>query len=128
MATKKETKRFLGKEAILAAKDLKTEDVEVPEWGGWVKVGTMTGSQRDLFEKNMFIENEDGSQERNMHNFRATLCCMTIRNEQGKQMFKDKVDIENLGEKSGSALQRVFMVALRLNGMSKQDVDDLTKN
>ena len=44
---------LLFKTAILAAQDLQTEDVEVPEWGGAVRVRSFTGRERDAFQASM---------------------------------------------------------------------------
>ena len=41
---------LLSKTAILAENDLKSEDIEVPEWGGAVRVRSFTGRERDTFE------------------------------------------------------------------------------
>ena len=38
---------LLSKSAILCANDLQTEDVDVPEWGGTVRVRSFTGRERD---------------------------------------------------------------------------------
>ena len=40
---------LLSKEAILAAQDLPSEDVEVPEWGGTVRVRGLDGKGRDEY-------------------------------------------------------------------------------
>lgn len=45
MTTRKSTKspkNFLSNEAIAAAVDTPTVDIEVPEWGGWVKLRPLT--------------------------------------------------------------------------------------
>ena len=49
---------LLSKTAILCANDLQTEDVEVPEWGGAVRVRSFTGRERDAFEASM-VRGED---------------------------------------------------------------------
>ena len=41
----------LSKEQILQADDLKTETVEVPEWGGDVLLRELRGRERDAFEE-----------------------------------------------------------------------------
>lgn len=43
----------LTREAILSADDLPAETVDVPEWGGKVRIRTMTGSERDAFESSL---------------------------------------------------------------------------
>ena len=44
---------LLSKTEILTANDLQTEDVEVPEWGGAVRVRSFTGREREPFEVSM---------------------------------------------------------------------------
>lgn len=113
---------FLTKEQILAADDLKTEVVQVPEWGGEVHVRTMTGSERDSFEQSI-IGDENRA---DLSNIRARLCALTIVGEQGVRLF-DANDITKLGEKSAAALDRVFAVSQRFNGIGTADIEDLTK-
>ena len=119
---------FLTREAILAADDLIREREDIPEWNGSIYVSMMTATGRDEFEKDMVIMKEDGTTERNLKNFRASLCARTICNEKGKRMFNSVDEIEQLGGKSAAAIERIFTVAMRLNKIGKQDVEELTKN
>ncbi len=120
---------YLNKEQILGADDIVFEDVAVPEWGGVVRVKTLTGLERDSLEQSMLEGRSDRgkSQQVNMANFRAKLCGRTIVDEKGKRIFSD-LDIVDLGKKSGQALQRVFNVASRLSGFSDADIEEITKN
>jgi hypothetical protein len=114
---------LLSRDAILSASDLPTEDVEVPEWGGSVRVRTMTGAERDQLEGEQ-IALPKGDQARN---FRARLVVRTACDEAGASLFTVS-DVNALAGKSAAALDRVFTVATRLNGMSKTDVEELEKN
>jgi len=114
---------LLTKDQILAASDIKTEEVHVPEWGGTVRVSTMTGEARDRFESACVTD--DGKA--NVSNVRAKLVASSIVDEDGRLMFTD-ADIEQLGHKSAAALDRVFEVAQRLSRVSASDVEDLAKN
>jgi hypothetical protein len=117
---------MLNKKAILAVPDIKHEEVFVPEWGGSVMVYGMTGSQRDEFESSM-LEMHGTKQTVNMHDIRAKLCSLTIRDDEGRRMFDDD-EVEDLGGKSATALQRIFEVAQRLSGLTPDDVKELSKN
>lgn len=117
---------YLNKEQILSAQDILFEDVDVPEWGGTVRVKTLNGAERDSLEQSM-IDKKGKDSSMNMANFRAKLCSKTIVDEAGKRLFSD-IDIADLGRKSGAALQRVFNVASRLSGFSSNDIEELTKN
>lgn len=117
---------LLGRNQILDAKDLKTEEVEVPEWGGSVLIRSLTGEQRDEYETSMFTMKKDGSPSANMANVRARLAMLCIVNEDGEQMF-NKNDIKLLGRKSAVALERVNGAAQKLNAISDEDIEELAE-
>lgn len=112
----------LTADQILGASDSRTETVSVPEWGGDVKVRTLTGRERDSFEASIV-----SGKAVNMVNVRAKLVARTLCDDAGKRLFTD-AQIEILGDRSARALDRVFAVAQRINGLSQQDVDELAKN
>jgi len=116
----------LNREAILAAKDLPRELVEVPEWGGAVYVRALTGAERDQFEASI-VEQRGRDVRMNMRNIRAKLVALTVVDEDGQRIFTDD-DVAALGGKSAAALDRLFAVAQRLSGLSKEDVEELAKN
>lgn len=115
---------LLGRDAILGADDRSFVDVPVPEWGGTVRVGAMSGTDRDAWELLVF-----GSGDRNkaVENVRASLLAFTIVDADGKRVFSAE-DVKALGAKSSAALDRVFTAAKRLNRLSDDDVEDLAKN
>ena len=117
---------LLTKEQILSASDIQTEDVPVSEWGGTVRVKALSGAERDQFEMSMFEERGKKVQ-RNLQNMRAKLVSLSIVDEKGSRVFTD-ADVKALGNKSAAALDRVFAVAMRLSGVSEQDVDELAGN
>lgn len=117
---------MLTKEQILAAKDLNTETVSVPEWGGDVVIRELTGSERDTFEQTTYVRNGKNF-EVNMKDMRARLCSMCIVDADGKRMFSDG-EIKSLSGKSSRALDRVFSACSKLNGLGKDDQDELSKN
>lgn len=116
-----------SRDMILSIDDLKTEDVEVPEWGVTVRVREMTGSERGLFEKTIskVSTRPDGSTnvEMDAQNIRVQLCAMTMVDEEGNRLFGD-MELKALGGKSAKAIQRVFDVASRLSGISDDSVED----
>lgn len=117
---------LLTKSAILSADDLKTEDVEVPEWGGAVRVRAFSGRERDAFEASL-VRGDGKDRKVDLTNMRARLVALTVVDETGQKLFTHE-DVDLLGAKSGAALDRVFAVAQKLNGLSAADVEDLTKN
>ncbi|WP_119728335.1 hypothetical protein [Thermomonospora amylolytica] len=116
---------LLTKDQILAADDLTTEDVEVPEWGGTVRVRTLTGAERDRFEESM-AQTRGKSVKTNLANLRARLVALCVVDEDGKRLFSDS-EAAALGRKSAAALDRVFEAARKLNRMTEEDVEELTE-
>jgi hypothetical protein len=117
---------LLTKSAILAADDLKTEDVDVPEWGGTVRVRAFSGRERDAFEASL-VRGDGKDRKVDLTNMRARLVALTVVDDSGQKVFTQD-DVDLLGAKSGAALDRVFSVAQELNGLSGADVEELTKN
>ena len=111
---------ILTKDAILAADDLPKERVNVPEWGGDVYVRTMTGTDRDAFEASLI--GKDGR----LENVRARLVSLTICSESGDRLFTDD-EIAARGSKSAKALDRLFAVSQRLNGIGAEQVEAAKK-
>lgn len=117
---------ILTKAAILAADDIKTVPVPVPEWGGDVLVRGMTGTQRDDYEQ-AIMAGKGANREVNLRNARTKLVVRSVVNADGELLFAEQ-DAVALGRKSAAALQRVFDVATSLSGLSKEDLDELTEN
>lgn len=118
---------LLSREQILEAADRRTQDVEVPEWGGTVRVRALSGSERDDYEAGIVQLRSDGTRKFTLQNARARLVSLSICNEDNGRMFSD-ADIAALGAKSASALERVFDVARKLSGLTEDDVKELTED
>lgn len=117
-------RKFLNKAEILAQDDLKYEDIQIPEWGGaWVRVRTLNASERDRFEAST-VTRRGKSVTTNLENIRARLCLLCMVDENGERLFQEE-DTFPLGGKSAAALDRIFTVAQRLNGLRDADVEEL---
>lgn len=96
------------------------EEVDTPEWNGtsiWIRV--MTSAERDKLEAEMAKTNQT--------NFRARLVLYTACNEDGTALFQPH-DLPWLGNQSALLMARLADVAMRLNGYSKAEIEDLEKN
>lgn len=116
---------ILGREQILQANDLVTEEIAVPEWGGAVLVRSLTGEERDAYEASV-VDQRGKDTKVNLRNARAKLVAWAVVDEQGERIFT-QADVQALGKKNASALQRVFDVAMRLAGISEADIKELTE-
>jgi hypothetical protein len=119
-------KGFLSREQILAVQDLTIEEVYVPQWGGSVRIRSLTALQRGRLEVST-LERKGRDADQNLIMLRARMVALSIVDESGTRVFSER-DVESLNDKSASALETVFKAAMRLSGLSKEDVDELTKN
>jgi hypothetical protein len=106
------------KDLILQADDLPTRCLHIPEWKTTVRIRTLTGGERDRFE---------GRQARDPYtDVRARLAVLCMVDEDGRNLFSEE-DIPALSAKSSKALDRIFAASVQLNGISKQDLEELKK-
>lgn len=117
---------LLTREQILGVEDLGHEDVNVPEWGGVVRVGMLTGTERDAFEQ-VIVVRQGKKTHMNLDNIRARLVALCVVDGDGQRVFSE-TDVKALGRKSAVALNRVFEVAQRLNGLTDEDMEELAGN
>ena len=117
---------MLNKDQIKTVPDIETLDVEVPEWGGTVRLKSLTGAERDRFEAGV-VQGQGKSATVNMQNLRAKLVAQSVIGEDGKPLFTE-ADANWLGEKSAKALNRLFNAAQQLSGLSESDVKELAGN
>lgn len=121
---------FLTKDAILTSDDRQVEVVNVPEWGGKVRVRGLTARERDEFEAEITEERQgkEGAETKvDTKDIRAKLAQRSMVDGDGGLMFT-KAEVTALTQKSAKALNRVFSTAQRLSGLTRKDVDELAGN
>lgn len=117
---------YLTRDAILAAAALRTEEVDVPEWGGTVLVRELRGRERDEWEASLAVQR--GKQMvPDVANMRAKLVARCVVTVDLEPLFTQQ-DVSALGELSAAALDRVFEVASRLSGLNPDDLEEMAKN
>lgn len=114
---------LLTKEQIFSKEDKKYKEVEVPEWGGTVRVTVMSGGDKDRWEGGLLGKNGNI----NYTNMRAKMVAYCCVDENGKRLFSDD-DIIKLSKKSAIALERVYTACAEINVITEADVEDLAKN
>jgi hypothetical protein len=120
------SKATLTRAAILGNTNLRSERVEVPEWGGAVNVRELTGSERDTFEASI-VDLQTGAVSDNAENVRAKLVARTVIDDAGERLFTSD-DVVELGKLSAAGLSRVYNVAARLSGITAEDLEELEGN
>lgn len=112
----------LDRQSILAASDLQTETVPVPEWGGDIIIRTLTASARDLADQVLKGADDEGN---GLQAARFIAACAV--DEQGQPLFTE-ADITQLAGKANHVITRVFRACLRVNGIGKGAVETARKN
>ena len=99
---------------------LKTETVEVPEWGFPVVVREMTGEQRGKWMTEVGI-----NKKQHLAETMAVIACVRDA-ETGEPLFA-AADRDTLAGTSGAVISRLSEIALRISGLSKE-AEDAAKN
>lgn len=115
---------LLSREAILDAQDVTIEQVEVPEWGGFVFVRSLSAKDRDTLESSM-VQQKGKTRTVTLDDFSAKLFVATVCDQEGNLLFSES-DVPSLSRKSAAAVRRVLEVAQRLSGMNAEDVNKMT--
>lgn len=120
--------KVLNKQDILQAKDVSTEMLEVPEWGGTIYVRSISAAERGLIEEGAArFKESKGKNDTFARTFTVKMVSMSVCDENGQRLFEDK-DIALLQQKNAAVISRIAEVAQRLSGFSKQDLEELEKN
>ena len=117
---------LLTKDQILGSTDIDYREVDVPEWGGMIRIAAMSAAERDSFEASM-LDKKGKSDPKRLLNFRARFIASCIVDEGGKRLFAAS-DVVALGKKSAAPISRVFDECRELNGMSENDVEEIEGN
>lgn len=117
---------LLTRTEILEADDQEYDEVACPEWGGNVRIRSISGRQRDDYEQSM-VEDRGNSRKINMRNARAKLVVLCAVDESGARLFTPE-DLNKLSSKNAKPLDRIFTKAQELVGLTDEDMEKLTEN
>ncbi len=126
-------KKFLSQQDILQAKDLKTIEIEVPTWGGWLLLQEISAGDRDWLEATMLSDAQDGSESFKVDTpsgqklagaemFRLRLVTLSIIDPKTRERLFSNKQVEQLAKKSNKALNILGTAVLKLNGMTEEEV------
>jgi len=114
---------MLTRDQILKTNDIKTKEIQVPEWNDSILIRQLTRGDQDEYMKRQFgkstIENKDKGQkitEFSIYGHDAWLCTHGICNPDGTLMFGD-ADIVELKKHNGEVIGRIAKEILEFSGM-----------
>ncbi len=115
--------KILGRDALLALKGGRSEEVHVPELGGTLRVAAISAGARDAFDLAVL----DLPEAERRRDFRARLLVMTLIGEDGKPLYTAD-DIPALSAVEARVIDPLVDVAMRLNGIGEEDREKLEGN
>ncbi len=134
---------YLDRAAIIAAQDLGYQDVDVPEWGGTVRVYALSATQNDKLHLQVLDMSESMKASalngKNGGDFeikldmdkwaesKAQVVVWTVADGDGNRLFTQK-DIGTVGLKSGEVIDRLYDVAIELSGATALSMNAISKN
>lgn len=122
-----ESEFFDSAEEIFAVNDVEIRPVFVAQWGKKVRLKMMTAMERDQFEAST-VDNRGGKQKPNLANLRARLVSRCVVNAKGELLFTSGY-VSRLGaEKSAAAIDFLFQECQKLNGFTKEDIEELVED
>lgn len=113
---------LLGKQQINAAVDRKWEDVDVPEWGGEVRLMALSAAERGYIEAGSVVANGETAQVKveSLKAYREKLVGMSMVDENFERLYSNKeIAAGDLGKKDGAVIERLAARVQRLSGMGK---------
>lgn len=113
------------RDQILAAKDIPTEQVFIPEWGMTLEVRGMTGADRTRILETA-VDVNTGSVDLKVV-YPEIVMASTFDPETGERVFEEG-DRDALLSKSAQAIDRLAEVGMRLGGFTKEATDASAKS
>lgn len=111
---------LLGKQQINAVVDRKWEDVEVPEWGGEVRLMELSAADRGYIEAGSVVANGQtpALKVESLKVYREKLVSFGLVDENFDRLYTNK-EIADLGKKSGQVIERLASKVQELSGMGR---------
>lgn len=120
---------LLSRQQIIDVNDLNSEIVEVPEWGGSVKVIALNAKDAQAYAASLVkINNISGKVEKlNMDSMMTKLLVKAIVDEHGEPLFNED-EVEILNKKNSKPIKRLFEAAQRLSGIGDDKQQEIKEN
>ncbi|GAA2985340.1 hypothetical protein [Streptomyces fulvorobeus] len=112
---------LLTPDQISAADDRRWEDVPVPEWGGDVRIASMSGTDRNAYQKAMVVLGSNGKpQSIDLADQYARLLSKCLVDENFQRLYVTDKQVKALGAKNGAVLERLATIAKRVSGLGEE--------
>lgn len=112
----------------------RTSRIYIADWNCDAIIRVMTGAERDAYEAEItgtrVSAGKNASRVLNLANIRARLVARCLIDDDGKPLYdwRKPIDIDELGATDAAILDKIFVAASQLNGITEADIEDLTKN
>lgn len=121
-----DNKGMLTREQILATDNFEFDEMEIPAWGGTIRLRTMSGADRDKFDSQC-VRQQVGDKSVDMAGLRTLLLTLCIVGEDGKPMFNKK-DVEALNGLDSRAVRDVYERISKTNELGEVATEEAEKN
>ena len=117
-------------EQIKKVDDRERQDVSVEEWGGNIRLRTMNGAERSVFEEQCSKQTKRVGREVtiNIKGLKVLLLSMCIVDEEDEPFLRSPEGRELLETKSGKVLDDLFKVCQDMNGLKDEDLEGMAGN
>lgn len=114
---------LLNSEQIDSVDDRRWEDVPVPEWGGEVRILSLSGEDRDAYEAAIADAKQSGQGVTlRLQNFRSKLVAKAMVDGDFKRLYPDS-KVKTLAKKNAAVIDRLWTKTQELSGMDKGTKD-----
>lgn len=113
------------REKILAAQDIPSEKVNIPEWGVELLVKGMSAGERITLMQNAYDQN---TQQVNMAAVYPDIVVGCVFDPETDEPIFSSADKSALMSKSSAAIETIAAVGLRLSGIGSDEADALGKD
>ena len=126
-------KRFATRADVVAQKDIKTEDVWVPEWDCWVRLKGLTEPEFILYQtQGMKTEPDPDNPNETIEvpeNSSSRFLQHTLIGEDGERLFDDSPEaLELLRKRSGMVVIGLATKAQKLSNIGVDSVEEAVEN
>jgi hypothetical protein len=122
-------KKYLSRAAIDTVEDRPTGEVEVPQWGGWVRIQAMSAKQRSMITGTMMavdgVDVKVRADEIGSVQLRTVAACLI--EEDGSPTYQEH-EYDSIGEKNAGAIETIYTALQELSGLGKDAIEDAEKN